>query len=58
MENKNNIPVYVPYNLKLYETDHLLTYNDQLKYNEFIENPGEHFWTAKVSNFWHNTQVM
>ena len=45
------IPVYAPSNLKWYKRDGLLTYIDQLKYKEFIENPDEHFQIAKVINF-------
>ena len=44
------IPVYEPFNLKWYERDGLLTYIDQLKYIEFIENPAEDFRTVKVIN--------
>ena len=33
------IPEYTPNNLKWYERDGLLTYIDQLKYEEFSSNP-------------------
>ena len=55
IENKklinSYIPVFVQSNLKSYGRDGLSIYIDQLKYNEFIENPEEPFRTAKVINF-------
>lgn len=55
IENKklinSYIPVFVQSNLKSYGRDGLPTYIDQLKYNEFIENPEEPFRTAKVISF-------
>lgn len=55
MENKklvnSYIPIYASSNLKWYERDGLLTYINQLKYNELIENSDKHFRIAKVINF-------
>ena len=54
MENKlvnSYIPAHAPWNLKWYERDGLLTYIDQLKYNEFIKNPDNHFQRARINNF-------
>ena len=44
------IPVSTPSSLKWYKRYGLLTYIIQSKYNEFTENPEEHFRTAKVIN--------
>ena len=54
MENKKLPNSYMPVsalsNLKWYKRYGLLTYINQSKFNEFTENPEEHFRTAKVIN--------
>ena len=46
MSTKTNISK----NLKWYEHDGLLTYINELKYKDFIQNPDVHFQQAKILN--------
>ena len=45
------IPDHVDHNLKWHEFDGLLTYINELKYKNFIQNPDAHFKTAQIVNF-------
>ena len=45
------IPEVVPNNLKLCERDGLLTYNDQLKYERFTQDPDKYLEKTEVFNF-------
>ena len=45
------IPPYVKENLKWYERDGLITYIDQLKYNEFRKNRDKYINETKIVNF-------
>ena len=47
----NYIPKYVPSDLNWYERDRLMTYIDQLKYEEFIKDIDGHFQNTPIVNF-------
>lgn len=47
----NYITEYVPSNLPWDERDGLMTYIDQLEYQEFIEDTDKHFKYARIVNF-------
>lgn len=49
--SKKYVAPYENLNLPWYKCEGLLTYTDQLKCKEFIENPEEHFSKVKVINF-------
>ena len=53
---KNNlgnsyVPTFVSKDLKRYERDGSMTYNDQLKYSEFTDNPDAYIEKTEVVNF-------
>ena len=45
------IPEYVPLDLKWYERDGLMTYINQLNYEQFSEDPGGYLKKAELVNF-------
>ena len=45
------IPEYTPENLKWYERYGLLTYIDQLKYEQFSSHPEQYLKKAEIINF-------
>ena len=45
------IPNYVPNNLPWYKRDGLMTWYDEGKCRDFLENTDEHFETLKIINF-------
>ena len=47
----NYIPPFVPQNLKWYERDGLMTWYDQTKCKEFLQNLDNHFENTKIINF-------
>ena len=47
----NYVPEYIPEVLLWYEHDGLMTYVDQLKYNEFISEPDATIKNTKIINF-------
>ena len=51
MAVNNYVPGYVPENLPWYERDGLLTWYDQAKCKEFLEDPDVHFKNKKIVNF-------
>lgn len=42
---------YQKQNFSWYERDGLITYTDQLKYEQFITNPDNHFANAEIVSF-------
>ena len=47
----NYIPPFVPQNLKWYERDGLMTWYDQSKCIEFLQDLDNHFENTKIINF-------
>ena len=48
MAVNNYAPEYMPENLPWYERDGLLTWYDQVKCKEFLEDPDAHFKNKKT----------
>ena len=47
----NYILLFVPQDLKWYERDRLMTWYDQTKCKEFLQNVDNHFENTKIINF-------
>ena len=47
----NYIPPFVPEDLKYYERDKLISWYDQIKRKEFLQNLNNHFENTKIINF-------
>ena len=45
------VPEFVPSDLKWYERDGLMTWYDQVKCEQFLEDVNKHFSKTKIVNF-------
>lgn len=52
MGNSNNyVAIYVPKDLPWYERDGFLTWYDQCKCKDFLNDTDKHFWETTIGNF-------